>query len=75
MSLTKADLKAIADMIAAAGSSAPRARSRAKVAKDTRTMSERRAAAVGGECEPHGKRFATAAGAAWHFGNVPHEEA
>lgn len=75
MALTKADLKAIADMIAASGSSAPRARSRTKVAKDTRTMAERRTAAVGGRCDAHDQNFATAAGYTYHMSRTDIEHA
>ena len=52
----------------------PKAKARAKVARDTRTMAERRDAAVGGVCEAHGKRFATAAGCAYHFEHTEHAE-
>lgn len=53
--------------------SAPRARSRTKVARDKRTMAERREQAVGGRCDVHDKNFASAAGYGWHMENIAHD--
>lgn len=75
MAALEGALGTIADAVTtlAQASVAPvKGKSRGKVAKDARPMSERRAAAVGGECEIHGKRFATAAGARWHAENIAH---
>ena len=73
MALTKADLAAIAAMIAEATKAPARSSTKATKAKAKPIpMADRRSAALGGVCEEHDLRFATASGRAWHFANRKH---
>lgn len=48
-------------------------RSAEEIAAGVTLNAKKRELGIGGACEQHDKRFATAAGYAWHMENVAHE--